>query len=61
MTNSLQTRTAARGGHEQDVFSKKWRRALIYLRRPGLTRSAKTAFNRRVRKQPIEITREETE
>jgi len=41
-------RIPARGGLEQDAFTG-WRRVLCYMGRPGVLRSAKRTYNRRLR------------
>jgi hypothetical protein len=54
VTSSRQTGEPARGGNEHDAFSRRARRLLTYLGRPGVVKAAKRAFNKRVRRQPIE-------
>lgn len=55
MTSSRQTGEPARCGDEQDAFSRRARRLLNYLKRSGVVAKAKRAFNRRVRRMPINI------
>jgi len=43
-----------RGGLEYDVFSG-WRRMLCYTSRPGVCKRAKRAYNRRLRRVPVEL------
>jgi hypothetical protein len=43
------TREPAKGGFEQDVFSR-WRKFLYYTQRPGVCKKAKKQNNRRFRK-----------
>jgi len=40
-----------RGGAEQDVFSRYWRRRLCYLARAGVCRKVKRQANRRERRE----------
>jgi hypothetical protein len=47
-------RVALSGSLEWDVFSR-WRRVLCYTLRPGVCKKAKRAYNRRVRRMPIEV------
>lgn len=47
-------RVALKGGLECDVFSG-WRLVLCYTLRPGVCKKAKRAYNRRVRRLPIEV------
>ena len=47
-------RVALKSGLERDVFSG-WRRMLCYTMRPGVCKKAKRAYNRRVRRMPIEV------
>lgn len=47
-------RVALKIGLDWDVFSG-WRRMLCYTMRPGVCKKAKRAYNRRVRRMPIEV------
>jgi hypothetical protein len=51
MPHERQTGVGLRGGGEHDALSG-WRRLLAF--KPGERKSAKTQFNRRVRRRPIE-------
>ena len=43
-------REKIKGGDEYDAFTN-WRRVLCYTRRPGVTKSIKAKFSRRVRRE----------
>jgi len=49
-------RIPARGGHEHDTFTG-WRRLLCYMGRPGVPRTAKRAYSRRLRQLTKRILR----
>ena len=53
MTSPRQTNTPERGGDEVDAFSRKARRLLVVFRRAGVAKTAKRAFNRRVRRARV--------
>ncbi len=55
MAISRQTGEAPKGGDEVDAFSRKARALLLVFKRPGIARAAKRAFNKRVRKRPVEV------
>ena len=59
MTSSRQTGEPAKGGDEVDTFSQRARRLLLAFKRPRVARAAKRAFNKRVRKQRIEVCHED--
>lgn len=47
-------RVKLKGGFEYDVFSG-WRRVLCYTLRPGVCKKAKRAYNKRLRRVPVEF------
>lgn len=55
MTSERQTGEPRKGGDEHDAFSRAARRILGSFKRPGVAKAAKRAFNRRVRRQPVEV------
>ena len=48
MTDAPPTRIPLRGGDEYDALTR-WRRALCYTQRPGVCRSIKRGYQRRLR------------